>query len=107
MKGHGFDSYISCADWHSGSAFIHYTELLVSTPTPPRPPKRAKTTAPLAQLVEHRSYEPKVMGSSPIWSTVSLPEWSKGNGLGPFIFVCKGSNPLADKVRPTPFFQHF
>ncbi len=23
----------------------------------------------LAQLVEHRSYEPKVMGSSPIWST--------------------------------------
>ena len=24
--------------------------------------------APLVQLAEHRSYEPKVMGSSPIWS---------------------------------------
>ena len=30
------------------------------------------TIAHLAQLVEHRSYEPKVMGSSPILSIVPL-----------------------------------
>ena len=35
--------------------------------------------APLVQLVEHRSYEPKVMGSSPIWSIWGARKWEHGN----------------------------
>ncbi len=55
-------------------------------------------SAPLAQLVEHGSYEPGVAGSSPARSNIfsclaPMAEWSKAVDLSPTISGCAGSNP--------------
>ena len=54
-----------------------------------------RDSAPIAQMVERWSYEPKVTGSIPVWSNARLAQSVERR---PFKPVVMGSNPISGEM---------